>query len=965
VVRLLYAIILVAVSVISLLSVSGCTTKKDPPVCATILSISGTALSSNASWQNKPLLAGTSLRNGDIITVGEDSRVVVGSGVAEIVSAIDDAVFSIDSLEGAELRHPVIKLFSGELFCRTLGRVVVAFTPSQSACITPSIQGTQYSVRFEKASQTAVVACMFGILSVKAPGGNTTDVPSCFKLLVKNNATGGDIMQTTEQDYHTIAVCAGIRADSIEQLSFCKQLASEPVTETPNMPPTWKTTPRNECYQGVFFFDTLSAVDPEGETVAYKLLQGPKGMTLDSYTGTLRYKPIKPGLFSMQVSAEDPVGAATTTSYTVSSVNPSAKTKTPPASPKLSRKASAKIKSAQEAPFISAMLDLPSMAEPGDTVVIDASRSGGPDSLRPALSYRFDIDGDDVWDYPASGYGTNASIKHRYHYEGVYAVIAEVLAADGRLSRSEGRLMVRFAPSATIEIRPQLPLANTVCTLDASKSSVSSLVKNTFVSRWDLDNNGSWDFPENGSFTPSPIALKKLDGPGPYRVLLQIKDEAGLTSKAIAEIPITPVFKIILLSLPDTALVDVPFGAACQTSFPPSAIGEFEWDFDGDGKPEVKDEKPLQSHEFDKPGVYKVSCTATARNGSRASAVKSVVAVSKMIKVKAKVEPKQVQAQTPVSFDADIGAQRTKVEQIAWDFDGDNVWDWSSQLSPKTKYAFAKPGVYHPIVRVTSSSKHEWLDTAMVTVTEAVPPRAMAGKNILANKEQTVELSGEGVAPGGAIVLYEWDFDANGAFDWSSEKNGKARHKFIEYGKAVLRVTAENGFSACDTIVVALCSEDMTGVAEGPFCIDKYEYPNKSGQVPVTNVTWAEADTACKKEGKRICTATEWERACMGQNSRDYPQSTSQYATQPCNVLANRDSPNHVSQSGSFADCKSPYGVFDMNGNAGEWTAPEKNGVAPVYGGSWLLPPENAKCSSRLDLNARKGYPYVGFRCCK
>ncbi len=48
-------------------------------------------------------------------------------------------------------------------------------------------------------------------------------------------------------------------------------------------------------------------------------------------------------------------------------------------------------------------------------------------------------------------------------------------------------------------------------------------------------------------------------------------------------------------------------------------------------------------------------------------------------------------------------------------------------------------------------------------------------------------------------------------------KNGKAKYKFIDYGKAVLRVTAENGLSACDTITVVLCPEGMVGVREGPF----------------------------------------------------------------------------------------------------------------------------------------------------
>ena len=52
------------------------------------------------------------------------------------------------------------------------------------------------------------------------------------------------------------------------------------------------------------------------------------------------------------------------------------------------------------------------------------------------------------------------------------------------------------------------------------------------------------------------------------------------------------------------------------------------------------------------------------------------------------------------------------------------------------------------------------------------------------------------------------------------------------------------------------------------FCIDKYEYPNKAGEMPGVMKTWYEAKATCEKSGKRLCGDTEWTVAGEGQERR-------------------------------------------------------------------------------------------------
>src|SRR5262245_9850804 len=189
-------------------------------------------------------------------------------------------------------------------------------------------------------------------------------------------------------------------------------------------------------------------------------------------------------------------------------------------------------------------------------------------------------------------------------------------------------------------------------------------------------------------------------------------------------------------------------------------------------------------------------------------------------------------------------------------------------------------------------------------------------------------------------------------------------------------------------------------VTVDPFIIDKFEVTmeayqknqNPTGQtgqteqtgetrLPMTGVTWGEADIHCRSLGKRLPTEEEWEFAARGTDGRLYPWGNS-FEPGRANIANIAGAFTGV---GSYPRGNSPFGVSDMSGNAMEWTDSDfKIYEGSVYrpagcskpckvirGGAYFDQPQDATAVFRREYEPsllsrrRNAYAVLGFRCAK
>jgi gamma-glutamyl hercynylcysteine S-oxide synthase len=157
-------------------------------------------------------------------------------------------------------------------------------------------------------------------------------------------------------------------------------------------------------------------------------------------------------------------------------------------------------------------------------------------------------------------------------------------------------------------------------------------------------------------------------------------------------------------------------------------------------------------------------------------------------------------------------------------------------------------------------------------------------------------------------------------------------------------------------------------------------------ELPVTHVSWHEADAYARAQGKRLPTETEWEKAATWDPARARKRHFPWGEQPPTGEHANLD----VGAFGTEAaharpEGASAYGALGMTGDVWEWTASELRGfpgfrpfpyreyseifygtgLRVLRGGSWATRPTIARPTFRnWDLPERRQL-FAGFRCAR
>jgi formylglycine-generating enzyme required for sulfatase activity len=206
-----------------------------------------------------------------------------------------------------------------------------------------------------------------------------------------------------------------------------------------------------------------------------------------------------------------------------------------------------------------------------------------------------------------------------------------------------------------------------------------------------------------------------------------------------------------------------------------------------------------------------------------------------------------------------------------------------------------------------------------------------------------------------------------------------------------------NGYNLEKDFLATLPIDHLRQVATDGFHLDM-DVPNTPQQVlldaidkiqvarnnlPVTTVTWPDADAYCHWASKRLPSEAEWEKAARGPEGFEYPWGNNWDPKKINTMSENPEAP--YSAVGSYPGDKSGYGVYDMAANVAEWVADWYDAYpdAPESDNQWYGKKQRVarggmtssghydalsmvfRAAKRTHLRPYSGLIDVGFRCAK
>jgi PKD repeat protein len=437
-----------------------------------------------------------------------------------------------------------------------------------------------------------------------------------------------------------------------------------------------------------------------------------------------------------------------------------------------------------------------------------------PDGTIVLYEWKFTSHG--TYDYSSA---TSAATSHTYNEPDKYIAVFRVTDDDGLVDTDSVLISVSGPPISKPGAFPtsgEAPLAVTF-----------------FSNGEDLDGSPEyydWDFNGDGVNDQHLIASMNTEytftQAGTYNATLTVTDNEGLTGSASIAITVSEGTNpqgyptAIAAATPSNGGAPLQVTLVGKGTDEDGTIIKLEWDFEGDGVfdfvdtvvssnilGEVIDAGSYSSPELidiDNDGDLDLFIGGSGgricfyRNDGDSSAPvwtsAGLVADSSgnMLDVGSYSSPDFVDIDGDDDYDAIIG--------------NSSGYIYLYSTAGGVTHIYSTPGTYEATLRVTDNDDKITTDSVTITVLKTGTPTATASANPTSGDVPLdVAFNGTGKDSDGAITLYEWDFDGDGLYDWSSSVSGNTSHTYNNVGSyvATLRVTDNEGNTSIDSIIIS------------------------------------------------------------------------------------------------------------------------------------------------------------------
>ncbi len=311
---------------------------------------------------------------------------------------------------------------------------------------------------------------------------------------------------------------------------------------------------------------------------------------------------------------------------------------------------------------------------------------------------------------------------------------------------------------------------------------------------------------------------------GPNTAQATIADRAGNSRTATINFTVeVEVFRAIADCSPTAGTVPLTVRFVTRGEFSGGSIVRYRWDFDGNGVFDTNDPVARDyTRTFTTAGTRIALLQVTNNFGETATDTCTIVVSGSPPTAVADAVPSNGPAPLTVNFTCTGSDSDGTIALYEWDFEGDGVFDFSSPTSGSTTHTYPVEGQFDALCRVTDNDGLTGSARTTNTVIRPGPPGSptvtATASPVSGNAPLSVALNGSAVDDG-TIVLWEWDFDGDGVFDFSSPTSPATSHVYADGGifAAALRATDDAGLTGTDNVEIVVNISASLSIPDDTF----------------------------------------------------------------------------------------------------------------------------------------------------
>jgi PKD repeat protein len=296
---------------------------------------------------------------------------------------------------------------------------------------------------------------------------------------------------------------------------------------------------------------------------------------------------------------------------------------------------------------------------------------------------------------------------------------------------------------------------------------------------------------------------------GEHTATARIADLAGNVTEVTIHFTIS-VFRAIADCAPTSGTAPLTVRFRSRGEFPGGSIIRYRWDFQGDGVYDTSDPVARDfNFTFQRSGTFPARLEVTNNFNEIATDTCRIEVEGNAPTATANAIPSNGPVPLTVTLTCTGNDPDGTIALYEWDFDGDGIFDFSSPSSGTTSHTYDVVGTFTAICRVTDNDGLAGQARATTTVIRSGPPGSPSVEATASpgtgNAPLTVSFNGT-ATDDGTIVLWEWDFDGDGTFDFSSPTSPATSFQYVNAGifAAALRATDNTGLTGTDTVQVTV-----------------------------------------------------------------------------------------------------------------------------------------------------------------